>query len=616
MDRRRENTDRNHERIEEEDEFHDTSITSEWLEHYERRNSTNIENLDQINRTNYNERQLENEFIVIDQDNSYQRGENVNEITNFNGEEIFASWNRRTQVTTERLSHTGNFKNIGNQTHNANLEYYQEQNNVTEPSVRFRTSSPYRNNSYQNRPQFNTYHRHSNNSQNEYLPTRFSNPDPPRNREWEEYYQPKFSLKDLEMINKLNIAARPTKTTDVDIKGVETFNGEGNKYQIIKNLETLFVELERRMEVADLSNNQKLTLLQQLLAKEPKSHLTEEKITDYDEAKRFLIDLYTPSIHFEEAITDMKKLVKKGDESYEHFARRVKSHANIISQKCGVMLESDMIFLPMTDTMMYSFPEQYKGNDAIVNAKENKSFEELLTALTRIVRIDPDVWKNKKENTKVKFFSNKENDINYKMEKNETKYKKYTHKDHDIEKRDYLTPNNNKSRSKESCMELDSNKKCEHCNLPGHDISKCQIKENNIKIENIQSNNVIKNQNYKSKCNFCGSGSHLENQCWKKYPHSAPVWYNPNNQYNNYNKNNNYRNQNKENTAINKQVNSDQPNNTKPNNYHNKYQNNFSDENNHYKNNYPNYNRYNNSNYNSSYPHYQYNSHYNDQQNF
>ena len=57
------------------------------------------------------------------------------------------------------------------------------------------------------------------------------------------------------MINKLNIAARPTKTTDVDIKGVETFNGEGNKYQVIKNLETLFVELERRMEIADLSNN-------------------------------------------------------------------------------------------------------------------------------------------------------------------------------------------------------------------------------------------------------------------------------------------------------------------------------------------------------------------------
>ena len=74
------------------------------------------------------------------------------------------------------------------------------------------------------------------------------------------------------------------------------------------------------------------------------------------------------------------------------------------------------------------------------------------------------------------------------------------------------------STKKNLCVEYDTNKRCEHCNLPGHNISKCQIKENNIKIENIQSNNVMKSVNYKYKCNFCGSMSHLENQCWKKYP--------------------------------------------------------------------------------------------------
>ena len=97
-----------------------------------------MENLEEINWTNYNDSRLESDLIIIDQDNSNQRRESVNERTNFNGEEVIASWNRRTQVTTERLSHlsraaevndhrlehTGNFRNMGNQIHNANFEYY------------------------------------------------------------------------------------------------------------------------------------------------------------------------------------------------------------------------------------------------------------------------------------------------------------------------------------------------------------------------------------------------------------------------------------------------------------------------------------------------------------
>ena len=107
----------------------------------------------------------------------------------------------------------------------------------------------------------------------------------------------------------------------------------------------------------------------------------------------------------------------------------------------------------------------------------------------------------------------------------------------------------------------------------------------------------MKNFNYRTKCNFCGSMSHFEKQCWKKYPHSAPAWYNPNNQYNNPKENNNYN-----------QVNSDQLNCTKSNNHY-KYQSNYSDEH--------NYKKYNHSNYNNSYyPKYQYNSNNNNQQNF
>ena len=83
MDRIRGNIDKDYERTEEEDEFHDTSITSEWLEYYERRNSANIESFEEMNGINYNDSRLESNLIIIDQNNSNQRRESVNEITNF-----------------------------------------------------------------------------------------------------------------------------------------------------------------------------------------------------------------------------------------------------------------------------------------------------------------------------------------------------------------------------------------------------------------------------------------------------------------------------------------------------------------------------------------------------
>lgn len=540
----------NKERIEESDRnledrdeevFHDTSISSDWMEEYERRNNNERSNIDENtvrpNRTNQSEIRMEDYLnkTQITSDNGVKyKNRNANmernvETAYYNHQASMSSTRSYqlpefiTRSNQQQLQYDDDMRRSRFENQHRYDEYYHHQNEEIGPDVRTRTSSPQfkrqqgtfnHKYNYQGHPQYNT--------QNVYNPSRHLYNNSTQRNPWNGYYEPRFSLNDIEALKNLNVNTKPTRTSDVDIKGIELFTGEGNKYEIIKNLRILFAELEKRFDNINLSDCQKLILLQQTLSREPKCHLMEEDITSYEEAKTFLIDLYTPNIVFEEAIADMKKLRKKEDEAFEHFARRVKAHANIIAQKCRITLESDLIFIPMTETLMYAFPNQYQGSDAIIRAKENKSFECLLSALLRIVRIDPVVWQNKKETTKVKIIANDKDNTNKYNIDNSNKH---------IYENNYPTNNNKNLETK-----MNDNNICQYCKLQGHNIEECQLKINKINPRNFQIDNKEKEFD-RFKCTHCGSKSHNINKCWERHPHLAPYWHPASPQYNNNDKN-------------------------------------------------------------------------------
>ena len=258
---------------------------------------------------------------------------------------------------------------------------------------------------------------------------------------------------------------RSTITDRIGITHVAPFIGTGNEFERIRDLGILFQELEDFYLNRDLSEEDKLALLKQKLAPEPKRAILEDRPATYNQAKRILLKDYTPEVKGENIAAKIKQVKKKGEEKFIRYAKRVISHARIMADKLDLTIEHELIFIPITDALLQHFPNHVTSSDAVIRARRHRDIETMLEVLEDIAIDRPEWWNEQKGISKIRTA-------------NATEYEEIGNK-----------------------IQNAGNKNIE--------ISE-QTKEENIK------------EKERKNCTYCNKPYHSEEQCWIKYPEKGP----------------------------------------------------------------------------------------------
>ena len=176
----------------------------------------------------------------------------------------------------------------------------------------------------------------------------------------------------------------------IGISHITLFSGTGNEFERIRDLGILFQELEDFYMNRNLTEEDKLALLKQKLAEEPKRAILEDRPTTYKQAKRILLKDYTPEVKGENIKDKLKQVRKKGEEKFVRYAKRVISHAKIMADRLDLTIEHELIFIPISDALLQHFPNHVTSSDAVIKARRRRDIEAMVNVLEDITLDRPE----------------------------------------------------------------------------------------------------------------------------------------------------------------------------------------------------------------------------------
>lgn len=250
----------------------------------------------------------------------------------------------------------------------------------------------------------------------------------------------------------------------IGISHITLFTGTGNEFERIRDLSILFQELEDFYMNRNLTEEDKLALLKQKLAEEPKRAILEDRPATYKQAKRILLKDYTPEVKGENIKAKLKQVKKKGEEKFIRYAKRITSHAKIMADRLDLTIEHELIFLPITDALLQHFPDHVTSSDTIIKARRRRDIEAIINILEDITLDRPEWWAGQKEVPKIR-----------------------TTNTTDLENIEYNTQDH---------------------------------EDKNSLIHQTKEEKIMEKP--RKPCTYCHKLFHTEDQCWIKYPDKGP----------------------------------------------------------------------------------------------
>ena len=388
------------------------------------------------------------------------------------------------------------------------------------------------------------------------------------------WQEPRLTIEQIERIRGDHY--NRSNETKIEIDHIRTFNGLGEDLQVAHQLETLLSELQKCFKDNRITENRKIIYLKRKLGDKPLEQVQRQDPKTFNDAAGFLRESYSPNLTFENAQYNLKRLQKEEGENFNDFQSRAKIYANQIANEYGLSLNSKILFPALAESLLHHFPDSVTTDSKVIEARVSRDIDELINYIRMVIKDNPSLWyKEKKDMHKSVKFANIDNlepikfteDVLLMQNNDNSKVKQIINSK--------IDKNQCQNQQKDdNCKTTLNDQVCNYCNLRGHLFEHCQIKFNydnynqHFNMSNIQTNFLTE-----QKCKFCGSISHKEMNCWKKYPQLAPNWRQPSKYQNSNHQTENYyyNKQNYRNPRYNyREMNNRAPTYTQPtNNYNN-----------------------------------------------
>lgn len=236
----------------------------------------------------------------------------------------------------------------------------------------------------------------------------------------------------------------PNSTSNIDkidIRHIDSFNGEGNPINVSLKLKTFLADIEEISYERHVTEHQMLLLAKKKLDGPAKSLVTSHRPTSYSD----LVTLLNKSFSFkdgphEEVLDQLKTLKLQPTQNFIQLVTKAKDLANLAANKLACSTSNRMIFDAFAKGLLSNFAPFVKVQGKVTDALTSRDCDKLIDVLHNLLILDDSIL-IKDESINIAHFKNK----NY--------------------KKDYKDTNqDNKTNNEE---------KCQLCNASDHKALKC-----------------------------------------------------------------------------------------------------------------------------------------------